>query len=65
MASALLSPSRSWPSDTRWPREVSSIPGDETSRAELRGFNNKHLFLIVLEAITPGSRGQQCSVKNT
>lgn len=65
MASALPSPSRSWPSDTRQPRKVSSIPGDETSRAELSGLNNRHLFLIVLEAITSRSRGQQCSVKNT
>ena len=64
-ASVLPSPSRSWPSDTRQPKEVSSIPGDETSRAELSGLNNRHLFLIVLEAITSRSRGQQCSVKNT
>ena len=65
MASAVLSPSRSWPRDTRQPREVSSVPGDETSRAELSGLNNRYLLLIVLEAKTPRSRGQQCSVKNT
>lgn len=62
--SALPSPSRR-PSDTRQPREVSSIPGDETSRAELEWLKQQTFVSHSTGSYNFKIKGQQCSVKNT